>query len=279
MMYSDKFVLAIKCNGQILREDKDTVYLPFGSEYVIYLKNLETRRAKVRVWIDGTEATDGIDLVVSPGQAIDLERSIRNGNLTAGNKFKFIERIAEIEQHRGIGGEDGLVRIEWAFEKPRPKWTSSFRRRDRIGEDYLYESMGRECCDYEPTKFVPCSNDVKLSGTINTSYTGDTIQNYYCETGSTTTLDFAPITKSAPINEAGITAEGSISNQRFIDVADFEVDPDKHSMVIRLLGKTGELEVVQPVVVKTKVQCTMCGKKTKPPAKFCANCGAGLVIV
>ena len=40
MMYHKKLVASIRTNGKILREFKDTVYLPFGSEYSILLKNL-----------------------------------------------------------------------------------------------------------------------------------------------------------------------------------------------------------------------------------------------
>jgi len=37
MMYSNQFVVSIKCNNNIMRENKDVVYLPFGSEYSILL--------------------------------------------------------------------------------------------------------------------------------------------------------------------------------------------------------------------------------------------------
>jgi hypothetical protein len=126
MMYESKLAAAIKVDGKVLREFKDTVHIPFGSEYTVLLKNLNTTRAVVNVFIDGENAVPG-GLVVDPGREIDLERWIKNGNLTEGNRFKFIERTGAVEQHRGIGIEDGLVRIEFQFEQPpRPiVWNTS----------------------------------------------------------------------------------------------------------------------------------------------------------
>lgn len=114
MMYSHNFAAAIKVNNNILREFGDTVYLPFGSEYKILLKNLNTAKAKVTVNIDGQNVTGG-GLIIDSLQTVDLERFIRNGNLLEGNKFKFVERTSKIEDHRGIKMEDGLITINYEF--------------------------------------------------------------------------------------------------------------------------------------------------------------------
>jgi hypothetical protein len=54
MMYSNKLVASIKSNGKILREFNDKVYVPFGTEYSILIKNLNTVRASVNIFVDGT---------------------------------------------------------------------------------------------------------------------------------------------------------------------------------------------------------------------------------
>jgi len=84
MMYGNKLAAAIKVNGRVLKEFKDTVYVKFGSEYSVYMKNLNTTRALVNVFIDGTNITPG-GLIVNAGQEVDLQRSIANGNLSEGN--------------------------------------------------------------------------------------------------------------------------------------------------------------------------------------------------
>jgi len=72
-MYNNKFVASIKCCGKILREDGETVYLPFGSEYSILLKNLETRTAAARIAIDGEDVLDEHMLLVPPYETVELE--------------------------------------------------------------------------------------------------------------------------------------------------------------------------------------------------------------
>ena len=121
MMYKNNLAAAIKVNGKILREFGDTVYLPFGCEYQIRLRNLITPRVKVTIEIDGQNVTGG-GLILDSLQSIDLERFIRDGNLTEGNRFKFIERTAKIEDHRGIKLEDGLIVIHYEFESA-PLWS------------------------------------------------------------------------------------------------------------------------------------------------------------
>lgn len=123
MMYQNNLAAAIKVNGNILREFGDTVYIPFGSEYQIRLRNLISSRVKLNVEIDGQNVTDG-GLVLNALQSIDLERFIRNGNLTTGNRFKFIERTSKIENHRGIKLEDGLIIIRYEFEIPQVTFKS-----------------------------------------------------------------------------------------------------------------------------------------------------------
>src|SRR5271167_2589667 len=121
MVYSpNKVVACVKVDGKILREDKNVVTLPFGSEYSVFIKNLNALRVKVKVSVDGTDATSGTWLVVDSNSELDLERFIRDGNWDSGNRFKFIERTGEIEEHRGIKADDGLIRIEYQVEKPKP---------------------------------------------------------------------------------------------------------------------------------------------------------------
>ena len=117
MMYTNRFVCSVKVNGKILREQSSLVTLPFGSEYTILLKNLNSRRAMVKVSVDGQDATEGTRLIIAPNATLELERFIKNGNFSRGNRFKFIERTAGIEAHRGIKADDGLIRCEFWSEK------------------------------------------------------------------------------------------------------------------------------------------------------------------
>ncbi len=117
-MYENKFVACVKTNGKILREVSNEIIIPYGYEYSILLKNLNTVRAQARIFIDGKSITeDSSWFVINPNSKVEIERYIRNNNLNSGNKFKFIERTSEIEDYRGIKEDDGLIRIEYKFEK------------------------------------------------------------------------------------------------------------------------------------------------------------------
>lgn len=245
-MYESKMAAAIKVNGKVLREFKDTVYIPFASEYSILLKNLNTTRAVVNVFIDGEDQVPG-GIVLNAGQEVDLERSVKNGNLTEGNKFKFIERTGAVEQHRGVKLEDGIVRIEYQFEQPpRPiSWNTSQISGGIYPQGGILRGM----------------NDVHYG--VTASATSATYDAYSVNSAHSL------------LNDAGITVPGSRSDQKFTTTHVGALESTKHSMVFKLLG--GEA-VKQAVTVKHKPKCVTCGKQNKATAKFCVECGTALEI-
>src|SRR5271154_2427262 len=118
MMYSDKLAIAVKVNGKVLREFKDTAFVPFGSEYSLFIKNLNSVRCRVSISIDGNDIADGDSFIINANSSMELERFLKNGNMSKGNRFKFIERTAGVEAHRGgAQAEDGIIRVEFEFER------------------------------------------------------------------------------------------------------------------------------------------------------------------
>ncbi len=249
-MYNQKLVASIKVKGKILREFKDTVYIPFSSEYSILLKNLHTQRAVVNVYLDGENVVPG-GLVIDPGRSVDLERWIKNGNLSEGNKFKFIERTQAIEDGpRGIKLEDGLVRIEYQFEIPRPILN------------------------------IPQWSSTTLTRGISGS-TGDWASPMGATYSTNASLNSMNVTASAASfqNETGITVPGSKSTQSFHHVTVGALDPTVHNIVLKLVGDLGNNKPVEKAVtVKHKPKCVTCGKQNRAHAKFCTECGTALEI-
>ncbi len=281
-MYNSKLVASIKANGKVLREFKDTVYVPFGSEYSILLKNLNTVRALINIYIDGDNIVPG-GLVLNAGQEIDLQRAIRNGNMNEGNKFKFIERTGKIEDHRGIKIEDGLIRVEFQFEKV-------YKRQDGIH----WEKTTLGSIDYSPN-WQPTSMDSYSSGILRNTTTASTPKSMsgtvtcssasYAATnmavGSATlnTIATAQAYNAAPQTETGITVAGSKSEQKFVTASWFATESEKHNIILKLLGETPDNEAVRkPITVKAKPKCVTCGKQNKATAKFCNECGTALEI-
>jgi hypothetical protein len=241
MMYESKLAAAIKVNGKVLREFKDTVHIPFGSEYTVLLKNLNTTRAVVNVFIDGEDVVSG-GLVIDPGREIDLERWVKNGNLSEGNRFKFIERTGAVEQHRGVKLEDGLVRVEFQFEQPRPVFNTPW---------------------------------IAASGSNNIYPQGGIMRGMDVSYSTNATLNSVTASATSATYDVGITVPGSKSDQKFSTAYVGALESIKHSMVFRLLG--GEA-VKQAVTVKHKPKCVTCGKQNKATSKFCQECGTALEI-
>ncbi len=256
-MYNQKLVASIKSKGKVLREFKDTVYIPFASEYSILLKNLNTVRAVVNVFIDGENVVPG-GLVIDPGRTVDLERWIKNGNLSEGNRFKFIERTQAIENGpRGIKLEDGLIRVEYQFEVPRPVINIS----NTLWNTPVYGSgvMRGSTADWAgPAGSVTCSASLNSVSTdsFNVTASGASFQ-----------------------NETGITVPGSKSTQTFQTVTVGALDPTIHNIILKLVGDLGNNKPVEKAVtVKAKPKCLTCGKQNKAHAKFCSECGTALEI-
>ena len=135
MMYKKDFICVIKINdGKILREHNNIIHLPFGSEYNICLKNLRNEKALVSVEIDGADVLNGSKLIVNGNSTINLERFLED--LDKGNRFKFIEKTEKISEYRGDKVEDGIIRIEFQFEKP---YVPVFTYRD----DTTYTNLSR----------------------------------------------------------------------------------------------------------------------------------------
>lgn len=242
MMYSSNLAAALIVDGKVLREFGDVVYMPFGSEYSIRLKNLNNKRALVKIEIDGEEVT-GSGIVVDAFKSVDLERFIRNGNLSQGNRFKFVERSHKIEEHRGIKTEDGIISIRYEFEAVK---------------------------SYPISKGLSTPADLYSMGISATTAT----------TRSLPSPQSVLVNSSLPVNDTGITVEGSISNQSFSTTRWGGSDGHKHVLNLRVLGETEDnLKIRQPVTVKTKLECKTCGTVNPATAKFCSECGTSLSIV
>jgi hypothetical protein len=207
------------------------------------------------VFIDGENVVPG-GLVIDPGRTVDLERWIKNGNLSEGNKFKFIERTTAIEDGpRGIKMEDGLVRVEYQFEIPRPviNWNST----PYYGST-LTRSISGNAGDWAGPAGVTCSatlNSVSPAS-FNVQASGASFQ-----------------------NETGITVPGSKSTQTFQNVTVGTLESTVHNIVLKLVGDLGNNKPVQKAVtVKAKPKCVTCGHQNKAHAKFCIECGTALEI-
>ena len=250
MMYNNKMACAIKV----------------GSEYSLFIKNLNTKKAVVNITIDGTDICEG-GIVVYANDSVDIERFVKNHD--SGNRFKFIERTAGVEAGRGVGVEDGLIRVEFQFERPQPviSWGPQYT-------GYHINPMEQDVWTSGPTTGVP----VKKSS-FNTSNMGGILRGSSYSTDAQVTTQSINRVETLSTNDAGITVEGSVSDQKFQTVSDFPLEAEKHVMILKLVGVHNDkpVEVVTPT--RQKPKCVTCKRVNKATAKFCTECGTSLIII
>ncbi len=267
MMYHKQFVTSVKVAGKIMREQKEVVLLPFGTDYSLIMKNLSTKRARVGVTIDGEDVLGGNNLVVNPNEDYELERWILNGNLSSGPKFRFIEKTGKISEARGDRVDDGLVRVTYAFElvkAPLLKLT-----------DFNYGGTGQTPSSFHYGDTLRGGGDMMKGGgpqkmgmpsTFSSQVRGQSLGNVVPDSISD------PVAES----EVGITTKGAESNQTFTRTS-MGVCGEEHVIVLYLRGTndSGKL-IVEPVDVKRKHKCETCGTINRSGQKFCGNCGTNL---
>jgi hypothetical protein len=309
MMYQNKLAVAIKHNGKILRETKDIVHLPFGSEFSVLVKNLNSKRVKFTLHIDGTDALDGEEIVVNANSETEIKRFIRNGNMDEGNAFKFIERTAAIEDGpRGIKVDDSVVRVEFWFEQDKPE----IKVKDIYWEKHHYRDYYQQpLINHWNGPFYGSTNIAgnasaggSLLGGVDHFATGSIARGAVLSNVSQTNASFSATSASAtlsdeagggasinsiiadaigvapePKNDAGITVPGSKVEQKFTTVYGFKSEANSNTIILRLVGVVGEVEVTKPITVAHKPKCITCGKLNKANSKFCSDCGTALELL
>lgn len=314
-MYSNKLVVCVKANGKVLKEAKDLVHLPFNSEFSVLVKNLNSRRAKFTLHIDGQDVLDGEHIIVNANDEVEMKRFIRNGNMNEGNAFKFIERTQKIEDGpRGIKVDDGVVRVEFWFEQEEPiVTTTTHYHRDYWWDEYHYPRYRRSF--WSPPFSGPYYgsvsgtagdlSNVKLGSTsvksanirgaasdgamaqamnVSSTFSANAVSGSTAAYNSATMDSFSTEAtfegaEATVVNDAGITVPGSKVEQKFHTVYGFKSETQSHVIIIRLVGRAGAINIVAPVIARAKQRCETCGHVNKASSKFCGECGTGLEIV
>lgn len=259
-MYKAGLVAVVVADGKIVREmnsgGTSTVYLPFGCEYSIRFKNNENRRAAVTVSVDGKDAMSGHQLVVDANSESEIKGFMEASGGIAKNAFRFIEKTDRIREHRGDKIDDGIIRIEFQYEIPRPVYTP-------LPHFYAQDNLRR--LKSSNRGLSPSSGEISFSDDAAGGIKGQ------CFNSVTRGVDL-------PQNDSGITVAGSHVNQKFGTTHLNTLDPTKHVIVFELRGaKLDGHPIVQPVLTRTKVECPTCGKACKSSAKYCSECSTCLV--
>jgi hypothetical protein len=255
-MYKNNFVAVIKNGGKILRERSGIVYLPFGSEYSILLKNKDARRANVTIEVDGQDVLNGHSLIVDGNESQEIKGFMRNMSRT--NKFRFIKKTKEIQEHRGDRIDDGLVRVTYQFER-REDFEFPIRK---IWIDDPIRSRGGGSGDWN------IFHSATFGGTSNCSSSSNLYSSNSCSTVKCT----------APLTDEGVTVKGKDISQQYTRGYLGQLETEINTIILQLRGQTATSKKVnKPVTVKTRLKCSTCGRRNKSTNRYCYNCGTYLL--
>jgi len=260
MTFKKQFIAVIKCQTQILREVDNVVHLPFGEHFSIFLKNLETRKAQVEISIDGKSI--GSTIIVPPNSEIEIERFLDDVN--TGNKFKFIRKTNKIVQVRGDRVDDGIVRVQFTFETEKPEV-------EHVRIEY-----------YDPPYYRPWRQPCIIRGTYDPPYYTCNSQSVGVSTGNSlhsmqisNSLNSMNVSSNIQSDE-GITTKGEVSNQKFVYGTIGKLEENSHVITIYLKGTNSKGKINDPITVKKKISCSVCGTSNRSNVKYCSECGTYL---
>lgn len=284
MVYKDNFVVVVKCDGKILREKDGAVILPFGSHYSLQLKNLEPRKANIKVSVDGQDVLGSSSFIIQPNSDFELQGFLEG--MTVRNKFKFIQKTKEIQEHRGDRIDDGIIRVEFAFEKQviRRSIIHDHHHHDVYHHRDVYHHYPpyRPYFPYWPCEphftsgSFTCNDDVSKGFTNDDGSRGIIGEEVSCYNSNVESVS-SPVDKlSKPMEDEGITVKGEETRQDFIYGSIGELEPSKVITILLRGTKSNSTIVSEPVTVKTKLTCPTCGKRSVSSSKFCSGCGTFL---
>lgn len=278
--YQERFVATILVDGKSQRELNEsgerTVKIPFGSEYVIRLKNKTGARAVAEITIDGTDVCTGNRrFVLEPNQTVDVERFV--DDLDKGKRFKFIsleegERTGEIQDP--TEPDNGLIVVRFWKEVPKPKSTTWGETKSADGRSWS-ATRNKKCYKDFGSSDSFHSSSTAGATTESHQYSADNIEvktaaEFYasrgipmdepigaacCNSGGVETLNASNFSldycmKDLP-STAGATVEGKTSNQSFKESTEhFELEAVPVTIQLRL--KAPKFETRSDWVVKTE---------------------------
>jgi len=271
-MYQEKMVVCLKNNGKILREKEGIIQIPFGSEYSIYIKNMESRKAKIKISIDGVDVLNGQSLLINPNDTTELEGFLND--CIAKNKFKFIPKTKEISEYRGDKIDDGLIRIEFWYEKKKP---ITQQINQVFNPNPWLVTYKQPTYDINPTWITVSSNMIPKSVQMNCSFNSEVSSVNISRSLNDIHAQNCSSLNSIKSFDDGITVKGTEIKQEFKHGNIGALEDQSHVIVLKLQGFNDVGDKVEKIVtVRDKLQCKICGKVSGSGSKFCDRCGSYL---
>jgi hypothetical protein len=302
MVYSSRFVLNVLINGQIVEARKDGVIaIPFGSEYVIRVRNKhKDRRALAKINVDGENISAG-GFVIDADSHMDIKR-----RADVNSALKFMELTSDEAKETGKESNDdggkGVIEVKFHLEKER-RIRKNLRGRGKPpvvvplpmpypvpmpppAQPSPYDEWGQwkigtpvwrttttdntrydghqTFCSAAPAAPEMIGSAEPMNLGVNVPLTSPDVGDVLERLKNLTPGDLkrAPATTDRKLEE-GCTVDGGLTDQSFVDVH-FDAEADFVTLMCVLRGyKPGPDDKVGVVSIGPKQDeyCTNCGQK------------------
>jgi len=251
-MYSSNFVASVLVGGKIVREEGNTVKVPFGGEYCVRLRNKNNTLCIVDLYVDGELANTVGSLVLEGNSYYDVR-----GFLTKlGNhkKFQFV-KLSDNRVRQPGELENGIIEARFYLQKQVERVKEVIVERpiyiynDRLINPWFQWNQEKFYTDSTFTS--PC---IMPAGLLSANIVSEPASNYNCNG-----------TNSKCSN--GATIEGQQFSEQFETVR-LDVESKPTIIRIKLMGYQTDRNT-----------CIYCQTRYERNDKYCKNCGKPVNIM
>ena len=284
-MHTNKVTLAVLVDGKSLYEDKDKIYMPFGTEYELFVKNDNSFDVKVEIKL-GLTFSDDIFLIQA-----NTKRTIKGfSHQGAFYKYKFIEKIKEIKKAQPFNNAcDNLLSFNiyrcdigsCLLERPSlviNKPTVTFNDNDPF-------SIKKPLTDFDsliknktsiPQYIDENREDIKevREGINNILKQNRNIKDNLNSIANSSTPSLNSDQNSSDIS--GFHAFGEPTDERITS------KPQNHNLLFsgffNILGVDDyDNRIYKPLFSKDNLKCSVCHSKARLKDRYCSVCGSFVI--
>lgn len=264
-MFSQDFVLSVLQDGKICKEENGVVKIPFGSNYVIRLRNKHRLKCATDVYVDGEKVNEVGQIVVHGNDYIDIEGFLRGGN--KNTKFQFVE-LADGRVKQPNETQNGLIEVKFYLQKE-----TEVQKIVEHYYDYTYRPIWIYRDDYIKPWYPyggPCwcnshtiGSNIGGGGTSTSAGITTNNSNNECYCSAESKIDSSGLLGDLKSSN-GATIEGNNFEQNFNSIH-FDLKQEPITLRLQLVGYEADLR-----------KCLYCHSKVKIGDKFCSKCGTKL---
>lgn len=250
-MHINNVTLAVMVDGKSLYENKQDVFIPFGSEYELFVKNNNTFDIVVKV----SPSLFHSDQYLIKAKSKKTIKGFSEDEIFYA--FRFVEHIKEIKENKSNAFVNSILHIS-IYKKEDPL---SILQTRRIGD---VKPLVGSPFDGSPIE-VLINNQKNKNNTFYSST--NSIDSSFSSVGNNEGEDLL-----SGIQTYGKPVEG-IQEYHYTDAS---IPIANFSFNFLGVDESGN-RLLKPLFAKDIINCKVCNSKSKPDATYCSKCGSFIV--